>query len=189
FISWPSPKGVIVSPPDVRRPRRSMGTIRHTGFSPTRGGGLCAALHGALAGAWAPSEIAGWLYARIASTLAPTEGQGRRVENRVAFSTESPNTQRTLITQRASLYGKKSPGAIHLRSFFVQVPSMQHPAELSPLGKSSAYVATYSPQVLFPIPRAPKWAELGVTAETLPYQGVDIWNCYELSWLLPSGKP
>src|SRR5690606_15534277 len=62
--------------------------------------GLCAALHGALAGAWAPSEIAGWLYARIASTLAPTEGQGRRVENRVAFSTESPNTQRTLITQR-----------------------------------------------------------------------------------------
>ncbi len=66
---------------------------------------------------------------------------------------------------------------------------MQHPAELSPLGKSSAYVATYSPEQLFPIPRAPKWAELGLTAETLPYGGVDIWNCYELSWLLPSGKP
>jgi 7-cyano-7-deazaguanine reductase len=66
---------------------------------------------------------------------------------------------------------------------------MQHPAELSPLGKSSAYVATYSPEQLFPIPRAPKWAELGLTAETLPYRGVDIWNCYELSWLLPSGKP
>lgn len=66
---------------------------------------------------------------------------------------------------------------------------MQHPAELSPLGKSSAYVATYSPEQLFPIPRAPKWAELGLTADTLPYSGVDIWNCYELSWLLPSGKP
>ena len=66
---------------------------------------------------------------------------------------------------------------------------MQHPAELSPLGKSSAYVATYSPEQLFPIPRAPKWAELGLTADTLPYAGVDIWNCYELSWLLPSGKP
>ncbi|MCQ4320076.1 NADPH-dependent 7-cyano-7-deazaguanine reductase QueF [Stutzerimonas stutzeri] len=66
---------------------------------------------------------------------------------------------------------------------------MQHPAELSPLGKSSAYVATYSPEQLFPIPRAPKWAELGLTADTLPYCGVDIWNCYELSWLLPSGKP
>ncbi|MBA1261577.1 NADPH-dependent 7-cyano-7-deazaguanine reductase QueF [Stutzerimonas stutzeri] len=66
---------------------------------------------------------------------------------------------------------------------------MQHPAELSPLGKSSAYVATYSPEQLFPIARAPKWAELGLTVETLPYRGVDIWNCYELSWLLPSGKP
>lgn len=66
---------------------------------------------------------------------------------------------------------------------------MQHPADHSPLGKSSDYVATYSPHLLFPIPRAPKWAELGLTAETLPYQGVDLWNCYELSWLLPSGKP
>lgn len=66
---------------------------------------------------------------------------------------------------------------------------MQHPAEHSPLGKSSAYIATYSPEQLFPIPRAPKWAELGLTADTLPYRGVDIWNCYELSWLLPSGKP
>jgi 7-cyano-7-deazaguanine reductase len=66
---------------------------------------------------------------------------------------------------------------------------MQHPAEHSPLGKSSDYVATYSPHLLFPIPRAPKWAELGLTAETLPYQGMDLWNCYELSWLLPSGKP
>lgn len=66
---------------------------------------------------------------------------------------------------------------------------MQHPAESSPLGKSSAYVATYSPEQLFPISRTTKWAELGLTADTLPYRGVDIWNCYELSWLLPSGKP
>ncbi|PHN27584.1 NADPH-dependent 7-cyano-7-deazaguanine reductase QueF [Pseudomonas sp. ICMP 561] len=62
-------------------------------------------------------------------------------------------------------------------------------AEHSPLGKSSEYIATYTPSLLFPIPRAAKWAELGLTAETLPYQGVDFWNCYELSWLLPSGKP
>jgi 7-cyano-7-deazaguanine reductase len=65
-----------------------------------------------------------------------------------------------------------------------------HPAaEDSPLGKASEYIATYMPSLLFPIPRAPKWAELGLTAETLPYQGVDFWNCFELSWLLPSGKP
>lgn len=65
-----------------------------------------------------------------------------------------------------------------------------HPAaEDSPLGKSSEYIATYTPSLLFPIPRAAKWGELGLSAETLPYQGVDFWNCFELSWLLPSGKP
>jgi len=66
---------------------------------------------------------------------------------------------------------------------------MHHPAEHSPLGKSSEYVSTYAPELLFPISRTTKWAELGLTAETLPYQGVDIWNCYELSWLTASGKP
>ncbi|WP_447649748.1 NADPH-dependent 7-cyano-7-deazaguanine reductase QueF [Pseudomonas abietaniphila] len=65
-----------------------------------------------------------------------------------------------------------------------------HPAaEHSPLGKSSEYISTYTPSLLFPIPRTAKWAQLGLTAETLPYRGVDFWNCYELSWLLPSGKP
>lgn len=65
-----------------------------------------------------------------------------------------------------------------------------HPAaEHSPLGKASEYVATYTPALLFPIARTAKWAELGLTAQTLPYQGVDLWNCYELSWLNPSGKP
>ncbi|WP_263141915.1 NADPH-dependent 7-cyano-7-deazaguanine reductase QueF [Pseudomonas sp. RIT-PI-AD] len=66
---------------------------------------------------------------------------------------------------------------------------MSHPAEASPLGKASEYVAHYSPSLLFPISRAPKWAELGVDGEQLPYRGVDYWNCYELSWLTPSGKP
>lgn len=66
---------------------------------------------------------------------------------------------------------------------------MHHPAEHSPLGKSSEYVSTYAPELLFPISRTTKWAELGLTADTLPYQGVDLWNCYELSWLTTSGKP
>jgi 7-cyano-7-deazaguanine reductase len=66
---------------------------------------------------------------------------------------------------------------------------MQHPAEHSPLGKASQYVANYAPELLFPISRATKWAELGLTAQTLPYRGVDLWTCYELSWLNPVGKP
>lgn len=71
---------------------------------------------------------------------------------------------------------------------FFQSGFLMH-AEHSPLGKASEYIAVYTPSLLFPIPRAGKWAELGLTASTLPYQGVDYWNCYELSWLLPSGKP
>lgn len=66
---------------------------------------------------------------------------------------------------------------------------MQHPAEHSPLGKSSQYISQYAPELLFPIARNAKWAELGLQAGNLPYVGVDLWNCYELSWLLPSGKP
>ena len=64
-----------------------------------------------------------------------------------------------------------------------------HPAQDSPLGKSSAYISEYDPSLLFGIARATKWHELGLTADSLPYTGVDIWNCYEMSWLLPSGKP
>ena len=65
-----------------------------------------------------------------------------------------------------------------------------HPAaEHSPLGKASEYISTYTPSLLFPIGRAAKWAELGLSADTLPYSGIDYWNCFELSWLLPSGKP
>ena len=64
-----------------------------------------------------------------------------------------------------------------------------HPAAHSPLGKSSDYIDQYSPQLLFPIARAAKWRELGLTASTLPFKGVDLWTCYELSWLTPRGKP
>ena len=66
---------------------------------------------------------------------------------------------------------------------------MHHPAELSPLGKSSQYIAHYSPELLYPISREAKWAELGLDGSRLPYVGFDVWNCYELSWLTPSGKP
>lgn len=64
-----------------------------------------------------------------------------------------------------------------------------HPAHDSPLGKSSTYVSRYDPSLLFGIARATKWHELGFNADSLPYVGADVWNCYELSWLLPSGKP
>ncbi len=61
-------------------------------------------------------------------------------------------------------------------------------AQHSPLGKAVVYQSEYDPSLLFPIPRAPKRAEIGVDG-TPPFMGVDIWNAYELSWLNRRGKP
>lgn len=58
----------------------------------------------------------------------------------------------------------------------------------SPLGKAATYVSEYAPSLLFPIARAEKRAELGITG-TLPFFGMDIWNAYEVSWLNARGKP
>jgi 7-cyano-7-deazaguanine reductase len=58
----------------------------------------------------------------------------------------------------------------------------------SPLGKHTVYADRYDPGLLFPIPRQAKRDEIGVS-QPLPFQGVDIWNAYELSWLDMHGKP
>ena len=67
---------------------------------------------------------------------------------------------------------------------------MDHPAPASdsPLGKSTAYVNEYNPHLLFPIARAEKRAELGIT-DSLPFFGMDVWTAYEISWLNLRGKP
>lgn len=57
-----------------------------------------------------------------------------------------------------------------------------------PLGKPTDYRDEYDAALLCPFPRAPKRAELGLSAE-LPFGGFDLWNAYELSWLNPAGKP
>lgn len=58
----------------------------------------------------------------------------------------------------------------------------------APLGKKSAYITHYTPDLLFPIPRQQKRDEIGVPTP-LPFKGFDTWNAYEVSWLNPKGKP
>ena len=60
--------------------------------------------------------------------------------------------------------------------------------EHSPLGKTSAYVDQYDASLLFPIPRAAKRAEIGITGAP-PFLGADLWTAFELSWLNERGKP
>lgn len=60
--------------------------------------------------------------------------------------------------------------------------------EHSPLGKASAYVDQYTPDLLFPIARKTKRDEIKVPSP-LPFYGYDLWNAYEISWLNAKGKP
>jgi len=60
--------------------------------------------------------------------------------------------------------------------------------EQSQLGKAAAYIDQYDATLLFPIPRAGKRAEMGVTGAA-PFFGADLWTVFELSWLNLRGKP
>jgi 7-cyano-7-deazaguanine reductase len=68
------------------------------------------------------------------------------------------------------------------------LPNISNTPEGSQLGKASAYVDQYDASLLFPLPRAAKRAEIGLTG-ALPFFGADIWTAFELSWLTPRGKP
>src|SRR3990167_7404481 len=57
-----------------------------------------------------------------------------------------------------------------------------------PLGQKSEYPETYAPQVLHPIARELGRREIGLK-NGWPFQGEDVWNAYEMSWLAPGGKP
>ena len=60
--------------------------------------------------------------------------------------------------------------------------------EQSHLGTPAPSAARYDPALLFPIPRAPKREEIGLSV-SLPFFGADLWTAFELSWLTPRGKP
>ncbi len=60
--------------------------------------------------------------------------------------------------------------------------------EQSPLGQTAAFPHKYDPQLLYPMPRLPRRAEIGIE-KRLPFHGADLWTAFELSWLNQQGKP
>ena len=66
-----------------------------------------------------------------------------------------------------------------------QSPSL--PANLT-LGQKVEYTEHYAPSLLQGVPRSLSREQIGVS-HPLPFEGVDIWNGYELSWLNNKGKP
>lgn len=58
----------------------------------------------------------------------------------------------------------------------------------APLGQKSTYISQYQRDLLFPVPRKHNRDKIGLQA-SLPFQGRDVWNAFELSWLNAKGKP
>jgi len=59
----------------------------------------------------------------------------------------------------------------------------------TPLGRQSEYIDTYTPALLYPVPRWDAREGLELEMDGLPFHGVDVWHAYELSWLDARGKP
>jgi len=57
------------------------------------------------------------------------------------------------------------------------------------LGKNVSYLQTYTPSLLCTLPRGDGRAVVQLENNRLPFDGVDIWTAYELSWLDGQGKP
>jgi len=57
------------------------------------------------------------------------------------------------------------------------------------LGDTTDYPSHYDAGLLYPIARQRGRDELGVQSAALPFNGVDLWTAYELSWLQPKGLP
>ncbi len=57
------------------------------------------------------------------------------------------------------------------------------------LGQTTEYKHQYDARLLQPVPRSLNRDDLALTADNLPFVGVDIWTLYELSWLNTKGLP
>jgi 7-cyano-7-deazaguanine reductase len=61
--------------------------------------------------------------------------------------------------------------------------------EATHLGKQSSYPQHYDPSVLVAVPRNLNREQYGIANDALPFVGVDVWHCYEFSFLTHKGAP
>lgn len=54
--------------------------------------------------------------------------------------------------------------------------------------EKTEYISKYTPSLLESIPRKDQRESLGI-GEELPFNGLDIWNAYDFTWLNSKGKP
>jgi 7-cyano-7-deazaguanine reductase len=61
--------------------------------------------------------------------------------------------------------------------------------ESTHLGKQSNYPQHYDPRVLVAVPRILNREQYGISNDSLPFTGVDVWHAYEFSFLTAKGAP
>jgi len=61
--------------------------------------------------------------------------------------------------------------------------------EESVLGKKVEYATTYNPSLLVTLSRSDQRQSLGISEGEIPFRGLDMWNCYDFTWLNSRGKP
>lgn len=57
------------------------------------------------------------------------------------------------------------------------------------LGKQASNPEQYDASLLFRIPRSENRLHFSIHSKSLPFQGFDVWNCYEFSYLTKNGLP
>ncbi len=62
-------------------------------------------------------------------------------------------------------------------------------SEGMPLGKETEYSFSYDSGLLFPIKRQLGRDKISVSATALPFEGIDRWTAFELSYLTETGQP
>ena len=67
--------------------------------------------------------------------------------------------------------------------------SVSETTEIKHLGKNTEYRFEYDPTLLNPVDRQENRTYLGITKDKLPFVGLDVWNAYEISFLMPNGAP
>ena len=66
---------------------------------------------------------------------------------------------------------------------------MQFDLNKTALGKNFSTPEKYDASLLFRIPRSENRLHYGIENTNLPFTGVDVWNCYEVSFLTANGLP
>ena len=87
------------------------------------------------------------------------------------------------VNSRQRLNSCASDWVLGVEIYWNEMSNMKH------LGRDTDYPKEYDVSLLEAIPRAPGREALGLNLQELAFIGQDLWQAFEVSWLLDSGQP